>query len=528
MRRGTAIVRGSKTSVGRLASAGSRRRSLAESRTAITEQARLLELFGLGQPIEALLTSIARFVERTEPSLLCSILLADLPAGVLRAGAAPSLPAAYSEAIAILPIQEGRCSCGTAAARRRTVIVSDIATSPLWKSRRTLALSHGLAACWSVPLLGDDGELLGTAAMYHRAARSPTRAEMGLIRIAAALAGLAIQRFRDQQRLRASEARHRELIDGCPDGIIAHVDGRILHVNAAARELLRVPAREPMEDWDLSRLKMRGARNDLLTLRAGVLVTTLRRADGTDVAVEAAARSTRIDARPATLLALRDISTRNSLQNQLLDAANREQQHLAFDLHDGLGQQLTGISLMLSSIRSRLVAIPEDLKADLDLVGELVSKSINDTRLLASGMSPVTVERAGVTGALQTLREKAETIYRLEASLCIEHWPEDLIDPYVANHIYRIVQEAVGNVARHAKARHVAIDARAEGTHLCITVSDDGTGMPELTEQAVGLGLRSMRYRAERIGGSVQFEPLSPRGTRMRLTCPLPRTMKHA
>jgi GAF domain-containing protein len=107
------------------------------------------------------------FVEQLTPDMRCSILLSDLSAKVLRSGAAPSLPVAYTSAIDRLPIADGIGSCGTAAARRETVIVSDIDRSPLWRDYASLAKPHGLAACWSVPLLDSNAELLGTCAMYY-------------------------------------------------------------------------------------------------------------------------------------------------------------------------------------------------------------------------------------------------------------------------------------------------------------------------------------------------------------------------
>jgi len=500
--------------------------TIADSRTALTEQARLLELLVSNQSIHALLDAIARFVERSEPRLLCSILLADDAGVALHSGAAPSLPPRYSAAIDPLPIKDGVGSCGTAAARREIVIVDDIANSPLWDSHRDLAQEHGLAACWSVPLLNDRLELLGTCAMYYREPCAPGAEQVDLIRVAGSLAALAIQRFRDQQSLHASEARYRELIDSCPDGMIAHVDGDLLYANAAARALLKMTPDEPVDGRHLAEFKLPGFRNDLLEHRRGLLSTHVRRTDGKAVFVEAVATDIRIDSHPATLLMFRDVTLRNTLENELLDAANREQQHLAFDLHDGLGQQLTGISLLLSSIRSRVRGAPADVMSDLELIGELVSKSINDTRLIAASMSPVTVERAGISGALKTLRDKAEGIYRLKAHLSIDTWPDADIDPYVANHIYRIVQEAVGNVARHARASSVFIEARAVGANLSITVSDDGCGIPETAQHAAGLGLRSMRYRAERISGSVHIERRVPQGTQLRLLCPLSRALK--
>jgi len=105
----------------------------------------LARLVASRQPLAVVMDELLRFVERLTPDMRCSILLADLPAGVLRSGKAPSLPLAYTLAIDRLPIADGVGSCGTAAARRKTVIVSDIAASPLWHGYTDLAREHALA-----------------------------------------------------------------------------------------------------------------------------------------------------------------------------------------------------------------------------------------------------------------------------------------------------------------------------------------------------------------------------------------------
>jgi PAS domain S-box-containing protein len=126
---------------------------------------------------------------------------------VLQSGAAPSLPRSYTEALGQIPIAVGQGSCGTAAARREMVFVEDVERSALWADYAPIALSHGLRACWSVPLVDDANALLGTLGLYYRERRSPTAAEIALIQCAATLAALVIQRHRDTERLKASEAR---------------------------------------------------------------------------------------------------------------------------------------------------------------------------------------------------------------------------------------------------------------------------------------------------------------------------------
>ncbi|MFE9707531.1 SpoIIE family protein phosphatase [Streptomyces sp. NPDC005930] len=174
----------------------------------------LLEQIARQAPLPDVLDGMARAIEDLAPEeVLVSVLLADPDGRHLRHGAAPSLPAFYNEAIDGIATGEGVGSCGTAAHRRRPVIVTDIATDPFWDDFRELADRAGLAACWSTPILASDGALLGTFAMYHRTPRTPQDADFALARIFAHIAALAIERHRTEQARWEAEARARAARD---------------------------------------------------------------------------------------------------------------------------------------------------------------------------------------------------------------------------------------------------------------------------------------------------------------------------
>ncbi len=484
----------------------------------------LARLLASREPLAKLIDELLRFVEQLTPDMRCSILLADLKAGVLRSYEGPSLPPDYIRAIDGLPIRDGVGSCGTAAARRKTVIVSDISTSPLWRDYAHIAKAYGLAACWSVPLIDSGGELLGTCAMYYSQPQSPTAEEEDWIRIAAAVAAMVIQRHRDLERLHASDARYRQLAETCPDGVIAHSDGCITYANRAAAELLQLPGSEMMKGLGLDQIVSPDCRRAVLEHRTGLLPASLLRADGSGVFVEIAASQMSMDGRRMTLLICRDVTERLTLEQELLDAATREQTHLAHDLHDGLGQQLAGISLFLRGLANQVVRELPAYAEDFERINTLVSKSIEETRRLASGMSPIAVERAGLAGALTAFAAQARDLYGLQVVLDIDPLLHTMIDVSVASHLYRITQEATNNVARHAHATALKIAVEVTDSELCLSIADDGIGLAESSkalEGAGGLGLRIMRYRAQHIGGNLRIERNSPRGTVIRVSCPV-------
>ena len=166
---------------------------------------RLLEMVAKGDSLPSILDAICRLVEELCSGCLCSILLLDSSGKRLWHGAGPSIPKPYAQAIDGFVIGPNVGSCGSAAYRAEQVIVSDIATDPRWTSFRDEALTNGLRACWSTPILSLENRVLGTFAMYYREPRSPAPRHQDVIEQITHLASIAIQRKRAEEALRASE-----------------------------------------------------------------------------------------------------------------------------------------------------------------------------------------------------------------------------------------------------------------------------------------------------------------------------------
>src|SRR5213082_2144915 len=167
---------------------------------------RVLEMAAKGDSLAEILDQLCLLVEEQSTGVLASILLMDANGKQLRHGGAPNLPKDYTEAIDGAFIGASVGSCGTAAYRAEQVIVSDIATDPLWADFRDLALAHSLRACWSTPIFSSEGKVIGTFAMYYREPRSPTPGEQDTIKHITHLAGIAIQRKLAEMARRESEA----------------------------------------------------------------------------------------------------------------------------------------------------------------------------------------------------------------------------------------------------------------------------------------------------------------------------------
>jgi PAS domain S-box-containing protein len=167
---------------------------------------RILEMVAKGDSLELILEALCLFVEDQSSGVLSSILLLDPNGSCLRHGAAPSLPKSYTEAIDGAAIGPCVGSCGTAAYLAEQVVVTDIASDPLWTDYKDLALAHGLRACWSTPIISSEGKVLGTFAMYRREPGSPSPQEYDLIEQITHLAGVALDRKKTEEALRQAQA----------------------------------------------------------------------------------------------------------------------------------------------------------------------------------------------------------------------------------------------------------------------------------------------------------------------------------
>ncbi len=200
---------------------------------------KVMELLSAGVSLEQALTAIVEKVEALSVDTIGSILLLD-PDGVhVHHGAAPRLPEAYNRALEGAPIGPEEGSCGTAMYLRQQVIVTDIQTDPLWKNYRELAGMHGLRACWSTPVIGLDGKVLASFAMYYREPRSPQEKDFKLIERMTHLAQLAIERKRAERALRETQERLTRIVETIPEGLtIVNREGAITFANPPAERIL--------------------------------------------------------------------------------------------------------------------------------------------------------------------------------------------------------------------------------------------------------------------------------------------------
>jgi PAS domain S-box-containing protein len=338
-------------------------------------------------------------------------------------------------------------------------------------------------------------------------------------------------RRRSEQALRESEARLRGIVKTAVDPIVV-IDSRgvIELFNPAAERLfgydaeevigqncsLLMPAPYAEEHDGYIEQYLRTGRKRIIGIGREV---TGRRRDGSIFPLELSVSEVRTATRVIFTGVLRDLSERKLLEHEILTISEAEQRRIGQDLHDSLGQQLTGLAFLIGALQQKLIARALPEAADADRIAEQVERAIDHTRRLSRGLSPVDLSDGELQGALSSLAHDVRELAGIE---CRADADPLALDPVTATHIYRIAQEAVNNAVKHAAPSCIEIDLTQHDDWATLTVSDNGIGLPPRVDPQRGAGLRNMQRRAQMIGGQVTLGPGARRGAVVRCRFRLP------
>jgi signal transduction histidine kinase len=214
------------------------------------------------------------------------------------------------------------------------------------------------------------------------------------------------------------------------------------------------------------------------------------------------------------LCIVRDMTRRKQLEREILEISNREQRRIGQDLHDSLCQHLAGIGFM-GKVLERKIASEAPLKQeDVSEIVNLIDQAITLTKGYARGLNPVELPADGLMFALDKLAENVRKLFGVSCEFVCDE-PIYLHDNEMANHLYRIVQEAISNAIKHGKAGRIVISLKRSGPSCLLTVSDNGIGIRKARSTGKGMGLNIMRYRASMFGATVDMRCREQGGTDM-------------
>ena len=336
-----------------------------------------------------------------------------------------------------------------------------------------------------------------------------------------------------QAALRESEQRLRAIVETAVDAIIT-IDQRgiIESANPAAERLFGYTSSELVgKNVKLLMPEPYSSEHDgyignyLRTGNARIIgigreVAGLRK-DGTSFPLNLSVSEVQLEGQRLFTGIVHDLSSRRMLERQIIEASVAEQQRIGQDLHDGLCQDLVGIAFQCEfAAREVEESSPKGAEA-IRQVANSIRESAGQARRLSHGLNPVNLAGGGLSSALEALAARISDSFKVA---CTFRWDEvaSVPEEMVATHLYRIAQEAVSNAIKHGKAARIEIKLVQGPRGLEMTIRDDGVGLakpPEpfssakITSASAGIGMHTMRYRANMIGGILEIHPHHRRGT---------------
>lgn len=219
-----------------------------------------------------------------------------------------------------------------------------------------------------------------------------------------------------------------------------------------------------------------------------------------------------------------DITERRKLEREVLEASAREQLRISRDLHDTVGQELTGLGFLARTLSHKL---REQESAEAELAEEIATATqgaLAEVRNAIRGLTPVELDAHGLMVALEQLTSDVHRRVGIPCDFICDR-PSPVENNDVATHLFRIAQESVNNAVKHAQPKSILVRLEAENGEVMLQVADDGTGMNVGDEPTEGMGLSSMHYRANAIGATLDVASNPSAGTVV--TCILKQEHQH-
>ena len=437
-----------------------------------------------------------------------------------------------------LRLGTGQGMLGKAAEQRRTVVTGDYLADDTFvhlPSSDAFARKAGFRSLVAAPLVAGEDGVIGILAVHSARTDAFDEGHVALVDAFANIAAVAMGNARLIEELDRSEGRYRYLVDNSPDIVwSADAHGILTYISETCEPLLGWRPDEVVgqhfaalvHPTSLEYVGQRYAdsvadapERELRYRFSG------RHRDGSPVALEMHARTILEDGvYRGTHGACRDLRERERLERDLRRhaadlAASEERAHLARELHDSVTQALFSMTLVAKSIELLLDTDPVMARARLQTLADLQADALAEMRALIFELRPASLETAGLAGALRT--HCAALQGRIGLAVVLEAEGEERLPGEVEAALFRVAQEALHNVVKHAAAHQVRVAVSRRADWATLEVEDDGCGFDPAQVPAGHLGLAGMRARTDKLGGRLSVASSPGHGTVVRAEVPL-------
>jgi PAS domain S-box-containing protein len=486
-------------------------------------------------------------IEKLNEGILCSVLTLDDFNMTAKHLSGPSLAVGYTQAINGLKIGPHAGSCGTAMYYQKMVVVSDIQNDPLWEDYRDLASEYGLAACWSFPVLTANNQVLGTLATYYKKVQSPTQDQIELLSRAASLLGIIMENKQAEEKINISNERYLLATKASNDAIWDYdIKRKQLYWGESFYSLFHYTAEHQINldgFWESKIHPDERARVEKVFEEAinrqekGIVYCEYRfqRGDGKySLVVDRAFIVYDGDGQPARLVgSMQDITERKALERKLLrqevnkqkiiaqavvDAQEKERAEIGKELHDNVNQILSTAKLYLELAKTDHKQKEELIKRSADSIFH----AINEIRHISRALVPPSVKDLGLIDSIRDLVESLKMTKVLQVKFTHKGNFEKEVDDKQKLMLFRIIQEQVNNVLKHAEATKLVIDISIDDRTISLSVADNGKGFDKgKVRVKKGVGLGNIESRTHLFNGKVVIDTEPGKGCKLFVQIPI-------
>ena len=486
-------------------------------------------------------------IERMFPDMMCSVVVLRKDKQSIEQLSAPSLPIAFLQAINGGKIGPSAGSCGTAIYLKQRIIATDISTDIRWEDFRTIAEQHHLRSCWSFPICDAQNEVVATIAAYHKYPKEPTEKELNIMEVACNLFRIIFENKKSEASLRLSNERYLLATKATHDAIYdwdiaentvyrgesfyslfgysrTQAGGLIdflqqkLHPedrDRVIKSLKRFVQNKSPDIWECEYRFLNASEKYVVVYDRGFLIF---RHDG-DI--------TRL------VGSMMDITERKELEKQLLkqevdkqkliaqavvNAQEKERAEIGKELHDNVNQ-------ILSTARLYLELAKSDEKERISLIKrsyDNIYDAINEIRSISRSLVPPSVGDLGLIESIEDLVGNIRATKKLYIEFCYGGDIDTLLGQKQKLMLFRIIQEQVTNVLKHANASNIVIELMIDGHMINLAVSDDGRGFDsEEVKNNKGVGLKNIASRTELFNGKINIVTAPNQGCKLNIHVPI-------